>query len=368
MKEKDCRNQKSKEEKKICKSLSLKNTKLKWLHKLTYGSYKNQLINIWLSIFAVNARKLSNPYWVLQQIKSINDLQFSNYEKLIFSQITNPGLLTYLNAFRNKKNNPNENLGRELLELYTVGEGNFSEDDVKNTSLALTGLFLGKNDTTYISKKFKFQGETLILGKKDNFTLKSLINWLVQQPSTAENISKRFCNYLLGEKVETKDISEVIKDFQASNLDLKVLYSSLSKNKKYLRCQKYGTRLIDPISLVTKSIALIGSKHQNNYEIGIRILKLMGQPFLEVPNPEGWPFGEEWISTSRNFYRKKGLTMLLSDEEIWDTRNTPAFLSEDLVPFEPFNINLPAETTRENIAKLFTDPSWNFNEPINLNF
>ena len=94
----------------------------------------------------------------------------------------------------------------------------------------------------------------------------------------------------------------------------------------------------------------------------------MGQPFLEVPNPEGWPFGEEWISTSRNFYRKKGLTMLLSDEEIWDTRNTPAFLSEDLVPFEPFNINLPTETTKENIAKLFTDPSWNFNEPINLNF
>ena len=362
----DCRKRVTKIEKKNCKKLSLIKTKYEWLHQLAYGSNLNLLINIWLSIFAVNSKKLSNPNWVLSQIKSIKEFQFSTYENLIYSQITNPGLLFYLNAFKNRKNNPNENLGRELLELYTVGEGNFTESDVKNTSLALTGLYLGFDNEVRISQKHHFQGETLILNKKKKFNLKSLINWLVQQPSTAENICKRFCNYLLGEEINIKDLNEIIQQFKDSNLDLKVLYTSISKHEKYLKCQQFGTRLIDPSTLVAKSINLIGSKHQNNYEIGTRILKLMGQPLLEPPNPKGWPYGEGWINSSRNFNRKRGLKMLLADEEIWETKNTPNLLTKDLVPFDPLNIILPAEPNRENISKLFADPSWNFSGPIDL--
>ena len=85
-----------------------------------------------------------NPHWIIKQINSIKNYQFTNYEKLLYSQLSNPGLLSYFNAFRTKENDLNENLGRELLELYTVGEGNFSEEDVQNTSLVLTGLILDK--------------------------------------------------------------------------------------------------------------------------------------------------------------------------------------------------------------------------------
>ena len=94
----------------------------------------------------------------------------------------------------------------------------------------------------------------------------------------------------------------------------------------------------------------------------------MGQPLLEPPNPKGWAYGDRWISSSTILNRKKGLINLLADEEIWDTRNTPKLLTKDLVPFEPININLPAEPTRENIAQLFIDPAWNFEKPINLIF
>ena len=141
----DCRKEKTKAEKLNCKRSSLRDTKTYWLKDLTYGPNKKAifLANIWLSIFAVNARSFLNPHWIIKQINSIKNYQFSNYEKLLYSQLTNPGLLSYFNAFRTKENDLNENLGRELLELYTVGEGNFSEEDVQNTSLVLTGLILG---------------------------------------------------------------------------------------------------------------------------------------------------------------------------------------------------------------------------------
>ena len=110
----DCRKKTSKKEKLNCKRESLRETKYQWLKRLTYGPNKKhaELTNIWLSIFAVNARSFLNPHWLLDQIQSIDDWQFSNYENLLYSQIVNPGLLQYLNAFKNKKNNPNENLGR----------------------------------------------------------------------------------------------------------------------------------------------------------------------------------------------------------------------------------------------------------------
>ena len=124
---KDCRKENTKKEKISCKRLSLSNTKEKWLRELTFGpNQKDSLLaNIWLSIFAVNARSFLNPHWILDQINDIKNFQFTNYENLLYSQLTNPGLVSYFNAFRTKENNLNENLARELLELYTVGEGNF---------------------------------------------------------------------------------------------------------------------------------------------------------------------------------------------------------------------------------------------------
>ena len=94
----------------------------------------------------------------------------------------------------------------------------------------------------------------------------------------------------------------------------------------------------------------------------------MGQRLLEPPNPKGWPFGDEWLTSSRIYYRKKGLIKLIADEEIWDTRNTSEVLRSELVAFNPLNISLPAEPTRENISALITDPSWNFDGPIDLIF
>ena len=366
----DCRKEKTKEEKLSCKRLSLRNTKTYWLKDLTYGPNKKAsfLANIWLSIFAVNARSFLNPYWIIKQIYSIKNYQFTNYEKLLYSQLSNPGLLSYFNAFRTKENDLNENLGRELLELYTVGEGNFSEEDVQNTSLVLTGLILDKENNVRQSHKFHFKGETTILGKKKYFDLKSLINWLVQQPTTAENVAKRFGNYLIGEDVKTETISKIIKDFKDNNLQLKVLYKGFTSSERYLNCAKYGSRLLDPCSLVSKTISLIGSKHPNNFNIGLKILTQMGQRLLEPPNPKGWPFGDEWLSSARIYYRKKGLIKLIADEEIWDTRNTSEVLRSELVAFDPLNISLPAEPPRENISALITDPSWNFDGPIDLIF
>ena len=93
----------------------------------------------------------------------------------------------------------------------------------------------------------------------------------------------------------------------------------------------------------------------------------MGQDPFSPPSVKGWPYAEGWISANWIRARKRGLLRLLADEEVWESRSLPSELSEGLVPFPPINLTLPAKSTRENIAMLFSDPSWQFAGPFVLN-
>ena len=130
----------------------------------------------------------------------------------------------------------------------------------------------------------------------------------MQQPTTAENVAKRFGNYLIGEDVKTENISKIIKDFETVTYN-QVLYKGFKSSEQYLNCAKYGSRLLDPCSLVSKTISLIGSQHPNNFSIGLKILTQMGQRLLEPQIPR-WPFGDEWLSSQEFITEEKAFGCL----------------------------------------------------------
>ena len=142
----DCRQLKQ-PEKGSCRRAQAKELKIEWLKRLTFSSdkYSAELVQLWMGIFAVDWRILPNPSWISRQIKTIESLQFSSYPNLLAGVLKNPAILQSLSAFKNDKDNPNENLGREVLELYSVGEGNYTEKDVQQVALALTGYRLNSD-------------------------------------------------------------------------------------------------------------------------------------------------------------------------------------------------------------------------------
>lgn len=365
---KDCRSLEKRIERSRCRRLTAKALSIDWLKRLSFGSNKDlaQLVQLWLGIFAVNWRQLPNPAWLNRQISTIENFQFSTYPKLLAALLEDPAILHSLNGFRNHRKNPNENLGRELLELYSIGEGNFTEVDVQQVALALTGYRLGKNQEVVLIPHRHDPGPQTILGRTANFNAHSLAYWLCKQPATSIHICKRVWKSWIGTDPSPKSLKSFASSWYQNNLSLPWLYTNLPKQEESIQSNQLGLRLLDPIHVVTRSLQLLGSHHPNAFEIALSIQSSMGQPPFSPPSVKGWPQGEQWLSTKWIVARKRGLLRLLADEEVWASRSLPIELKRNLVPFDPINLSLPTIPSKENIALLFTDPSWQFSGPMTL--
>ncbi len=364
----DCRKIQNRLERTRCKQNAGRELSKSWIKRLAFGPDKSnaELVQVWLGIFAVNWRELPNPSWLNRQIGTIEKFQFGTYPELLGNILKEPAILHSLNGFQNHRKNPNENLGREVLELFSIGEGNYSEEDVKQVALALTGFRLNKNNEVVIVPRRNDPGPHKILGKKANFDVFSLATWLGQQPSTSTYISKRIWRRWIGIDPSQERLNEFATNWYMNDLSLPWLYTNLPKQPEAIQCAELGLRFLDPINVVARSLKLLGSQHSSAFQLAFSIQSLMGQPPFAPPSVKGWPYGEQWITSRWMAARKRGLLRLLADEEVWDSRSLPLELKSDLVPFPPINLKLPAKPSRENIALLFSDPSWQFSGPIKI--
>jgi uncharacterized protein (DUF1800 family) len=119
-----------------------------------------------------------------------------------------------------------------------------------------------------------------------------------------------------------------------------------------------GQRLEDPIGVVARSLALLGSRHPDALSISQQGLTRMGQEPFNPPSVKGWPVNDEWLNLRWLQARKRGLQALLADEEVWETRQLPPALTQAIVPIPLLTLELPAKPSRENLGLLFADPVW----------
>lgn len=125
-----------------------------------------------------------------------------------------------------------------------------------------------------------------------------------------------------------------------------------------MAASRSATRLAPPITVVSRSLALLGSRHPDSLRIGLQHLPRMGQAPFEPPSVKGWPVNEGWLNLRWLQARRRGLQALLSDSEVWASNRLPDRLDPDLTAIAPLTLRLPAEASRENLARLWSDPVW----------
>lgn len=365
-----CRQPKTRRLRTLCRHQRSRSVQYRWLRSLAFRSSSGApaVIQLWLGIFAVNWRKLPRAEYLDQQISQVRARLQGTYSELLTAMVLNPALQLYLNGPANHRDSPNENLARELLELFSLGQGNYAEADVREAARALTGYRVG---TGPIRSRAMVKQESLhdaglktVLGRRAPFDAVSLVSWLAQQPATATNILGRVWRDWIGQDPDPARVSALAAQWRQQDLSLPWLYDTLSKQPETLLCQQYGRRLLDPITLVTRTMKLLGSRDREVFVLGLKLLRRMGQAPFEPPTVEGWPSGVGWLSHRWLLARRRGLLQLLGDEEIWASRQLPDMLSPDLVPFQPQHLSLPAPPSRENLALLLADPSWQFSGPL----
>jgi uncharacterized protein (DUF1800 family) len=341
-----------------CRQQSSQQVQLQWLNRLAFGPDReaDALVQLWLGIFPVSWRVLREPSLLERQAAAIRRCLSGSYVDMLQAMVTDAAMQISLNGLQNRRGNPNENFARELLELFSVGLGHYNERDVSEAARALTGYRLDAEGRLMLVPKMHDDGTKTILGRRASFDAGSLVTWLCEQPATARHVITRLWLNLVGSPPLPDRLTALARGWRQQQLALPWLIQQIRFSPEAAAAR--GQRCDSPISMVVRSLELLGSRHPDALAISLYNLGRMGQAPFEPPSVKGWPVNTEWISLRWLQARRRGLLALLAHEEIWASRRPLDVLPASITPVPPLTITLPTPGTRENLSVLFTDPVW----------
>lgn len=247
----------------------------------------------WHGHFAI---RQNNSYLQLQALNKIREHALGNFGTLLREISKSGAMIISLNNQQNKKTAPNENFAREIMELFSMGMGQYTEKDIKEAARAFTGWSMGF-DGQFIFRPFQhYKGPKTIFGKTGNFVGDDVIDLILQQPQTARFIVEKIYRFFVNEKSDEKRIDELAKGFR-KDYEILPLLENIFMSDWFYEQNNIGNKIKSPIEL------LAGIQRSSPFtHIGKNIMmpaqKLLGQILFYPPSIAGWPMGKGWIDSS----------------------------------------------------------------------
>jgi len=322
----------------------------------TSSPQTERLLLLWHNHFATGYSGINNQsISIARQHAMFRKFGSGNFRDLFQQIIRDPAMLNYLDNNNSVKAKPNENLARELMELFTLGEGNYTEQDIKNAARALTGYsFEPVYDQRFIFKRHAHDStEKTIFGKTGKFDGDDLIDLILEKPQAATFIAAKFWRVLVGDaNVDDSRITAHADAFRQSNYDIKTLYQSILLSEDFWHTDNRATIVQSPVELVIgtmRSTGIIPASWQTLPSM----LAQMGQQLFDPPNVAGWPGGKAWIAPGRLLTRLEWLKSFANETSIAaETTNTMDMMSQSNVAGEATNL---AHNSTQNVMMAAPD-------------
>jgi uncharacterized protein (DUF1800 family) len=255
------------------------------------------------------ATRVGNPRFNLHLLNILREKGLGDFGGLLRAVSQSPSMLQFLNNQQNKKGHPNENFAREVMELFTLGRGNYTETDVKEAARAFTGWSFSPDGTFFERPNQHDFGSKTFLGKTGNLDGKEVLQIILDQNTTATFITTKIYKFFVSEKVDPQIIDDLSAKFFASNYNIKELLQNIFTSSWFYNEENVGTKIKSPIELIA-GMRRILPMHIEKPENLIVYQKLLGQMLLYPPNVSGWPSGKSWIDSST-------LMLRLQMPQIW---------------------------------------------------
>ena len=283
-----------------------------WVYRMinTQRPLEEKMALFWHSLFATGFSKLNHAKVMVNQIETFRKHALADFRTLLIEISRDPAMIFWLDNHTNTKRVHNENYGRELLELFSMGIGNYTEDDVKNCARAFTGWTLrptipAAQPYGRFDWEFEFRpdlhdyGEKVFLGEHGNFDGTDIIDIIVRQPATAHFIAMRLYTYFVSDTPDLAAIDELASVYATSKYDIRAMLRVLLLSD-YFRSEKaYFAKVKSPAEHVVGIMRFV--EDFTFPRLGIRDIALecryMGQDLMNPPSVEGWHVGKEWIDT-----------------------------------------------------------------------
>ena len=291
----------------------LKNLNLSWLSEMinSEAQLREKMSLFWHGHFAC---RVINIYYQQELLQSVRENALGNFGDLLRVVSKSPSMLSFLNNQQNKKQHPNENFAREVMELFTMGRGNYTEDDIKEGARAFTGWGYKANGEFVDRKIFHDTGQKTFLGKKGNFNGDDIIDIILEQKATAKFITQKIYKYFVNELVDEDKVDLLAKSFYQSNYDLQKLMAAIFTSDWFYDEKNIGNKIKSPVELIVGIRRLIPMELEKP-EAQLLFEKVLGQVLFYPPNVAGWAGGKSWIDSSALLLRMRLPQILTNAEE-----------------------------------------------------
>lgn len=260
--------------------------------------------------FVVTLQSVKVPYWIFKHYETIHKHAMGNYKTLVREMVYSNAMIKYLDNQQNRKGHINENLARELLELFTLGEGHYTESDIKNTALSLAGLTFGEDKGMY-RPFLKDPSTKTVFGKSGNFTIDEVIDLIFEQPNTPYLIAEKALKWFFYDEPPKVLITKYGNLLKQSNFELQPFFKSMLTEE----CQNPtgGHQIKNPLTYFFQVHRDLGLSP--NFKLMAFLLKNQGMDIYDQPNVKGWKGGKDWLTSQIYSDRNQFIDLIIDGSE-----------------------------------------------------
>ena len=292
----------------------LKNLNLMWLDEMinSKAQLREKMSLFWHGHFAC---RVINSFFQQELLHTIRTNALSNFGDMLKAVSKSPAMLQFLNNQQNRKGKPNENFAREVMELFTMGRGNYTEKDIKEAARAFTGWGFNLQGTFVFRKNQHDTGSKTFLGRTGNFDGDDILNILLKQPQTAVFITQKLYKYFVNETTDDKNVQWLSQRFYDNKYDIKKLLEDIYSSDWFYTEKNIGNKIKSPIELLAGIRRLLPLELDND-QSQLLFQKVLGQILFYPPNVAGWPGGRTWIDSSTLMVRLQIPQVLAANESL----------------------------------------------------
>jgi len=296
----------------------------------TATPFAERMTLFWHGHFTSDYRKAGDNTFMYWQNLTWRRMAMTDLRSMVMQVTIDPAMLRYLDLATSTGQSPNENYSRELMELFTMGPGNYTEDDVRQSARALAGWQAPQPDSfatvttnnvtrrlpVYTSQKSgvfnprrAFKGDISFLGKTGPLDTQGVIDRILAQPATAQFIASKVAQHFVSVQPDAGFIKGLADAFRRSKYDMKTLMHAVFTSPQFTGAQSYRTLVKSPTEFMVHAGRALGV---SNSKLIVGAGSGMGQSLFDPPDVGGWPNNESWISSNTVVARVNFVTAALS--------------------------------------------------------
>ena len=282
-----------------------------WLREMltTPAPLTERMTLFWHNHFVSSQQKVRAGQLMYRQNVLLRRHATGNFAELLHTVSKDPAMVIYLDSATNRKGQPNENFAREVMELFTLGEGQYGERDIREAARAFTGWSLEPDTGEFRWRPFQHDdGTKTVLGRTGNFKGDDVLDILLAQPATADFIAAKLWREFISpapvSEAERRELANVAARFRASGYDIQTALRALLSTQAFWATANRAALVKSPVDLV------VGTLRQFEFAVGdpmplAVVTAQLGQNLFAPPNVKGWPGGEAWINSQTLLARKQ---------------------------------------------------------------